>query len=147
MWDQCPQVWFDLFITINKMHFFRNTCYIYRTWPTQQLQETPDHANIPNGAVIVMAYCPEETSNNILQKIKITECMYVISMTIMVHNLQVWDRTCKSSTPSLLSDTSPMSKQCKKLTTQGLQYVSANSVHSLKPCSNRDSFFFINKPS
>ena len=33
-------------------------------------RKTPDHANIPNGAVIVMAYCPDETSNNILQKIK-----------------------------------------------------------------------------
>jgi hypothetical protein len=42
----------------------------------------------------------------------------------------VWDRTCKSSTPSLLSDTNLMSKQCKKLTTQRLQYVSANSVHT-----------------
>jgi hypothetical protein len=36
-------------------------------------KKTPDHANIPNGAVIVMAYCPEETSNNILQKIKIVK--------------------------------------------------------------------------
>jgi hypothetical protein len=34
-WDQCHQVWFDFFITINKMQFFRNTCYIYITWPTQ----------------------------------------------------------------------------------------------------------------
>ena len=37
------------------------------------MQETPDHANIPNGAVIVMAYCPEETGNNILQKIEIVK--------------------------------------------------------------------------
>jgi hypothetical protein len=36
-------------------------------------RKTPDHANIPNGAVIVVAYCPEETSNNILQKIKIVK--------------------------------------------------------------------------
>jgi len=36
-------------------------------------RKTPDHANIPNGVVIVMAYCPEETSNNILQKIKIVK--------------------------------------------------------------------------
>jgi hypothetical protein len=33
-------------------------------------RKTPDHANIPNGAVIVMTYCPEETSNSMLQKIK-----------------------------------------------------------------------------
>jgi hypothetical protein len=36
-------------------------------------RKTPDHANIPNGAVIFMAYCPEKEGNignTILRKIK-----------------------------------------------------------------------------
>uniref|UniRef100_A0A0A9CL47 Uncharacterized protein n=1 Tax=Arundo donax TaxID=35708 RepID=A0A0A9CL47_ARUDO len=37
-------------------------------------RKTPDHANSPNGAVIFMTYCPD-----------ITECMYVISMIIIMH--------------------------------------------------------------
>jgi hypothetical protein len=38
-------------------------------------RKTPDHANIPNGAVIFTTYCPEKNDvvQNTLQKTKMTE--------------------------------------------------------------------------